>query len=232
MSNLSRVLPQPICNMITTIIIITIIFIITRTTTIITTTATTTLQARLIKPCTGILIYGPPGCGKTLLAKAVAKQSGAAFISVKTSTLTRKPGGISSSDAGLHGGGGGGVGGGQVTGGGGTGVGHSSVMVRAVFSLAQKIQPCIVFFDEADGLCFKREEGDGAVNRCDERDGGGRMCTTFFGKHLALTFVGWTMSHREHERAGGRGGGDLVLFRCGRGCFGYFCCFCCCCCCN
>lgn len=119
-------------------------------------------QARLIKPCTGILIYGPPGCGKTLLAKAVAKQSGAAFISVKASTLMGRPGGASPYDpAGSIGGGGGGV---REQGAGG-GAGYSSVMVRAVFSLARKIQPCIVFFDEADGLCFKREEGDGAASR-------------------------------------------------------------------
>lgn len=46
------------------------------------------------------------------------------------------------------------------------GEGHAaSVMVRAVFSLARKIQPCIVFFDEADGLCFKREEGDAGAGR-------------------------------------------------------------------
>ncbi|CAN0573010.1 unnamed protein product, partial [Laminaria digitata] len=109
-------------------------------------------QARLIKPCTGILVYGPPGCGKTLLARAVAKQSGAAFLSVKASTLVRKPYAF---------GGPAGVGGG---GGGGGGVGHASVMVRAVFSLARKIQPCILFFDEADGLCFKREEGDSGAS--------------------------------------------------------------------
>lgn len=107
-------------------------------------------QARLIKPCTGILIYGPPGCGKTLLAQAVAKQSGAAFISVKASTLMRRSGvagGMGGSDA-AHG-----------------RAGYSNVMVRAVFSLAQKIQPCIIFLDEADGLCFKREEGDAGTDR-------------------------------------------------------------------
>lgn len=47
----------------------------------------------------------------------------------------------------------------------GGGAGQASVMVRAVFSLARKIQPCIVFFDEADGLCFKREEGDAGAGR-------------------------------------------------------------------
>ncbi|CAM9096542.1 unnamed protein product, partial [Ectocarpus sp. 6 AP-2014] len=113
--------------------------------------------ARLIKPCTGILIYGPPGCGKTLIARAVAKQSGAAFLSVKASTLMRTSGG--------GGGGGSDRRSNDSPGGGGGGVGHSSVMVRAVFSLARKVQPCIVFLDEADGLCYKREEGDRAVNR-------------------------------------------------------------------
>ncbi|CAM9750365.1 unnamed protein product, partial [Ectocarpus fasciculatus] len=115
--------------------------------------------ARLIKPCTGILIYGPPGCGKTLIARAVAKQSGAAFLSVKASTLMRTS---------ASGGGGGGSErrSNDSPGGGGDGVGHSSVMVRAVFSLAQKIQPCIVFLDEADGLNNNRGPGrcDNALN--------------------------------------------------------------------
>ncbi|CAM9172484.1 unnamed protein product, partial [Ectocarpus sp. 12 AP-2014] len=114
--------------------------------------------ARLIKPCTGILIYGPPGCGKTLIARAVAKQSGAAFLSVKTSTLMRTSAAAAAaagSDGRSN----------DSPSGGGGGIGHSSVMVRAVFSLAQKVQPCIVFLDEADGLCYKREEGDRAVNR-------------------------------------------------------------------
>lgn len=110
-----------------------------------------------MKPSTGILVYGPPGCGKTLLARAVAKQSGAAFLSVKASTLVRKPHAF----GGPAGGGGGGAGGG----GGGGGMGNASVMVRAVFSLARKIQPCIIFLDEADGLCFKREEGDSGASR-------------------------------------------------------------------
>lgn len=59
--------------------------------------------------------------------------------------------------------------GGAASGGGGGGVGQSSAMVRAVFSLAKKIQPCIVFFDEADGLCFRREEGDAGADRWEGR---------------------------------------------------------------
>lgn len=64
-------------------------------------------------------------------------------------------------------------------GGAGARVGHSSVMVRALFSLAQKIQPCIIFFDEADGLCLKREEGDSGADRYVSPFGGvasGREC--------------------------------------------------------
>lgn len=73
------------------------------------------------------------------------------------SAASRSPG------SGLGGGGrgGDGAGGGNRSG----GAGHSSVMVRALFSLARKIQPCIIFLDEADGLCLTREEGHSGADR-------------------------------------------------------------------
>lgn len=129
-------------------------------------------KARLIKPCTGILIYGPPGCGKTFLAKAVAKQSGAAFISVKASTLIGRADRPCKASAGdVAGVARGRIGGADSTSRGGNfpggGVlGRSSLMVRALFSLARKIQPCIIFLDEADGLCFRREQTDSGPDRC------------------------------------------------------------------
>ena len=79
----------------------------------------------------GVLLYGPPGCGKTLLAKAVANSSGANFISVKGPELLNKF------------------------------VGESERAVRQVFSRARASSPCIVFFDELDSLCPKRAAGDG-----------------------------------------------------------------------
>ncbi len=74
----------------------------------------------------GVLLYGPPGCGKTLLAKAVANESGANFISVKGPELLDKY------------------------------VGESERAVRQVFERARSSSPCIVFFDELDSLCPKR----------------------------------------------------------------------------
>ena len=74
----------------------------------------------------GCLLFGPPGVGKTLLAKAVANQSGASFISVKGPELLNKY------------------------------VGESERAVRQVFARAQASSPCIVFFDEIDALCPKR----------------------------------------------------------------------------
>lgn len=69
-------------------------------------------------PFTGVLLYGPPGCGKTLIAKATAKASGCRFINLQASTLTDKW------------------------------YGESQKLTAAVFSLAVKIQPCIIFIDE------------------------------------------------------------------------------------
>ncbi|CAM9122040.1 unnamed protein product [Chrysoparadoxa australica] len=80
---------------------------------------------------TGVLLYGPPGCGKTLLCKAVANESGANFISVKGPELLDKY------------------------------VGESERAVRQVFQRARASSPCIVFFDELDALCPKRGGGEG-----------------------------------------------------------------------
>lgn len=80
-------------------------------------------------PC-GVLLYGPPGCGKTLLAKAVANQAQANFISVKGPELLNKF------------------------------VGESERAVRLVFQRARASAPCIIFFDEIDALVPQRTDGD------------------------------------------------------------------------
>ncbi|MQL89537.1 hypothetical protein Taro_022110, partial [Colocasia esculenta] len=66
----------------------------------------------------GFLLYGPPGCGKTLIAKAVANEAGANFIHIKGPELLNKY------------------------------VGESELAVRTIFSRARTCSPCIVFFDE------------------------------------------------------------------------------------
>lgn len=76
----------------------------------------------------GILLCGPPGCGKTLLAKAIANESGINFISVKGPELLNMY------------------------------VGESERAVRSVFNRARDSKPCVIFFDEIDALCPKRSE--------------------------------------------------------------------------
>ena len=85
----------------------------------------------------GILLFGPPGCGKTLVAKAIANQAGANFISIKGPELLDKY------------------------------VGESEKAVRQVFARAAAASPCIIFFDELDALCPRRQ-GDGG-NQAGER---------------------------------------------------------------
>jgi transitional endoplasmic reticulum ATPase len=82
-----------------------------------------------IKPTKGILISGSPGCGKTLLAKAIANESGVNFISVKGPALLSKY------------------------------VGESERGVREVFRKARQAAPCIIFFDEIDALVPVRSGG-------------------------------------------------------------------------
>jgi len=77
----------------------------------------------------GIMLTGPPGCGKTLVAKAVANESGLNFISVKGPELLNKY------------------------------VGESERSVRRVFERARSSKPCVIFFDEIDALAARRQEG-------------------------------------------------------------------------
>lgn len=76
----------------------------------------------------GVLLWGPPGCGKTLLAKAVANESRANFISVKGPELLNKY------------------------------VGESEKAVRQVFARARASSPCVIFFDELDALVPRRDD--------------------------------------------------------------------------
>jgi transitional endoplasmic reticulum ATPase len=90
-----------------------------------------------IKPPKGVLLYGPPGTGKTLIAKAVAHETEANFITVKGSELLSKW------------------------------LGESEKAVRKIFRKARQVAPCIVFFDEIDAIAQMRgiDEGSRAVER-------------------------------------------------------------------
>ena len=77
----------------------------------------------------GLLLYGPPGTGKTLLAKAVAKESNATVLEVSGSDVYDMY------------------------------VGEGEKNVRAIFTLAKKLSPCIVFIDEADAMLGSRSGG-------------------------------------------------------------------------
>ncbi len=82
----------------------------------------------------GVLLWGPPGCGKTLLAKAVANETHSNFISVKGPELLNKY------------------------------VGESERSIRQVFERARMSAPCIIFFDELDSICSHRGEDGNSHN--------------------------------------------------------------------
>ncbi|KAF3484787.1 hypothetical protein F2Q69_00057328 [Brassica cretica] len=78
--------------------------------------------------CKGILLYGPPGTGKTMLAKAVAVEAGANFIDISMSSITYNK---------LF--------------------GEVDKYIKAVFSLASKKSPCVIFLEEVDSMLGRRE---------------------------------------------------------------------------
>ncbi|KAK1726892.1 hypothetical protein CaCOL14_006484 [Colletotrichum acutatum] len=79
---------------------------------------------------TGSILYGPPGTGKSMLARGMAKQSGFNMLSISTSEVWQK----------CH--------------------GEDEKMIKAIFSLARKLYPCIVFVDEADAMLGARKAGE------------------------------------------------------------------------
>ncbi|XP_013878427.1 outer mitochondrial transmembrane helix translocase [Austrofundulus limnaeus] len=87
-------------------------------------------ESKLFQPPKGVLLFGPPGCGKTMIAKATAKASGCKFINLQASTLTDMW------------------------------YGESQKLTAAVFSLAVKIQPCIIFIDEIESFLRNRSSLD------------------------------------------------------------------------
>eukprot|EP01061_Rhynchopus_euleeides_P004866 TRINITY_DN14067_c0_g1_i1.p1 TRINITY_DN14067_c0_g1~~TRINITY_DN14067_c0_g1_i1.p1 ORF type:complete len:926 (+),score=319.97 TRINITY_DN14067_c0_g1_i1:368-2779(+) len=83
-------------------------------------------RSRLTLPSKGLLLFGPPGTGKTMMAKAIATSVKAAFLNISASSITSKW------------------------------YGEGEKHVSAMFSLAAKLSPCIIFIDEIDSLLGKR----------------------------------------------------------------------------
>ncbi|XP_037353035.1 ribosome biogenesis protein SPATA5 [Talpa occidentalis] len=90
-----------------------------------------------IQPPRGVLLYGPPGCSKTMIAKALASESGLNFLAVKGPELMSKY------------------------------VGESERAVREIFRKARAVAPSIIFFDELDALAVERGSSSGAGNVAD-----------------------------------------------------------------
>merc|ERR1712124_191600 len=92
-----------------------------------------------MSPSKGVLFYGPPGCGKTLLAKAIASECQANFISVKGPELLTMW------------------------------FGESEANVREIFDKARQSAPCVLFFDELDSIATQRGSSQGDAGGAGDR---------------------------------------------------------------
>ncbi|RCI12268.1 hypothetical protein L249_0005 [Ophiocordyceps polyrhachis-furcata BCC 54312] len=104
----------------------------------------------------GCLLYGPPGTGKTMLAKAVAKESGAKMLEISGASINDKW------------------------------VGESEKLIRAIFTLAKRISPCVVFIDEADSLLASR---GASVHRAARREHINQFLKEWDGMEKTTAFI-------------------------------------------
>ena len=88
------------------------------------------MEDPLLQPPLGILLYGPPGCGKTMIGKAIATSINAQFFDFNIANVKNKF------------------------------VGESEKSLTALFSLARKLQPSVIFVDEIDSYLKTRDEMD------------------------------------------------------------------------